>query len=176
VAEQAPLGPVDIIVVGVDAASAGVLEAADLVRSGVSPRVAVFAPPPGAVDLELARRGVPVEELSSRHARHLRALGVAETVSLPPVTGTEEQADVLPSWCQSEGVRSLVFVTSWHHSRRVSRVLERAFRETQITVYVHSSRFFDVDPDAWWRSREGARIWIIEAQKLVWDLARHPFQ
>lgn len=175
-AEEAPLVPVDVVVLGVDAGSGGVLEAADIVRSGAARRVAIFAPPPGAVELELGRRGLQVEDLSARHARHLRALGVDETIELPPVTGTEEQGDVLPSWCESEGVRSLVFVTSWHHSRRVARVLERAFRESPIAVHVRISRLSDVDPDAWWRSREGARVWIIETQKLLWDVMRHPFQ
>ena len=42
--------PADIIVLAADPSGAGVLEAADLVHSGIATRVAVFADPPDSVD------------------------------------------------------------------------------------------------------------------------------
>jgi hypothetical protein len=53
--------PADIIVISLDAGGAGALEAADLVQSGIAPRVAVFSGPPSLEDHEFIRRGVPYE-------------------------------------------------------------------------------------------------------------------
>ncbi|HTQ95847.1 MAG TPA: hypothetical protein VMH89_03525, partial [Candidatus Acidoferrum sp.] len=56
---QDPVAKADIIVVAIDANGAGTLEAADLVHRGVSTQVAVFNDPPGPVDREFIRRGLP---------------------------------------------------------------------------------------------------------------------
>ena len=61
-----PIEPADIIVVATDAGSAGVLEAADLVHSGVAMRVAVFADPPDVIDREFIRRGIAYEDRAAR--------------------------------------------------------------------------------------------------------------
>src|SRR5215510_7639013 len=53
-----PVEPADIVVVATGADGAGVLEAADLVHSGVATRVAVFADPPDMVEQEFIRRGI----------------------------------------------------------------------------------------------------------------------
>ena len=50
-----PVGPADIIVIVPDLGGAGVLEAADLVQSGIATRVAVFADPPSGEDHEFIR-------------------------------------------------------------------------------------------------------------------------
>jgi hypothetical protein len=88
--------PADVIVVASDADGAGVLEAADLVHSGVTTRVAVFADPPDAVDREFIRRGLPYEDAAARSFRQLRALGV-DTIDYIPrnVAGTEDEGRVL---------------------------------------------------------------------------------
>jgi hypothetical protein len=53
-----PVAPTDVIVLSIDSGGAGALEAADLVQSGVSKRVAVFADPPSGEDHEFIRRGL----------------------------------------------------------------------------------------------------------------------
>jgi hypothetical protein len=53
-----PVAPADIIVVSLSSGGAGALEAADLVRSGVATRVAVFSDPPSGEDHEFIRRGL----------------------------------------------------------------------------------------------------------------------
>jgi hypothetical protein len=52
----------DVVVLAYNADFAGMLEAADLVHSGVATRVAVFADPPDAVGLEFIRRGIAYED------------------------------------------------------------------------------------------------------------------
>src|SRR6476661_5429842 len=57
-----PVRQADVIVVTVDSSTAGVLEAADLVRRGVSQRVAFIAPQIDQADIEVLRRGIPFDD------------------------------------------------------------------------------------------------------------------
>ena len=52
-----PVAPADVIVLSLDTGGAGALEAADLVQSGISKRVAVFMDPPSGEGHEFIRRG-----------------------------------------------------------------------------------------------------------------------
>lgn len=166
----------DIIVVATGADGAGALEAADLVHGGVATRVAVFADPPDpVVDREFLRRGVPYEDAGERLVRQLRSLGVEAVEKIPrPVAGTEDEGRTLPEWCDRQGFRSVVVVTTADHSRRLRRVLQRAMKGHGTTVTVRSARHSQFDPGRWWETREGTRTQVIELQKLVLDILRHP--
>lgn len=167
--------PADVIVVAQDADGAGVLEAADLFHSGVAMRVAVFADPPGTVDREFIRRGIPYEDAAARSERQLRALGVATIDQIPRIeAGTENEGRVLPDWCDEHGFRSVVVVSSSDHSRRLRRVLQRSMKGHQTRVAVRSARYSEFDPDHWWESRGGIRTEIEEFEKLLLDVVRHP--
>lgn len=169
-----PVEPSDVIVVTVDAGAAGVLEAADLVRNGTATRVAVFADSPDATERELARRGAPSESAADRSIRQLRSLGVTTIERIPtPVDGTEDEGRVFQDWCDSR-IHSVVVVTSSDHSRRLRRVLHRAMEGHPTKVMVRFARYSQFDPDRWWRTRAGIRTGIVELQKLLLDLVRHP--
>jgi hypothetical protein len=131
-----PVTSADIIVLSIDdAGPAGSLEAADLVHSGISKRVAVFSDPPDEIDQEFIRRGLPYENATARQIGRLRLLGVTDIVEISKVDGTEGQGRVLPSWCDENQFRSIVVVTTKDHSRRVKRVLDRAMKghSTRVT-------------------------------------------
>ena len=171
-----PLEPADVIVVAIDAGSAGVLEAADLVHHGVAPRVAVFADPPDDVDREFLRRGIAYEDAAARLIQQLRALGVPNVERIPrPVAGTEEAGSVLPDWCGERKLRSIVVVSNADHTRRLRRVLHRMMAGRQVRVLVRGSHYSGFDPDRWWQSRGALRTGIVELQKLLFEVARHPF-
>ena len=166
-----PVAPADIIVVSLDSGGAGALEAADLVQSGVSKRVAVFMDPPNGVDHEFIRRELPYEDAAARQIRQLRSLGVKDVVQIPRTdAGTEGEGQVLPPWCDRHQFRSIVFVAARDHSRRVRRVLDRVMKGHPTRVAVRPERYSSFDPDRWW----DARIEIIELQKLVLDVVLHP--
>jgi hypothetical protein len=177
VAEDA-VGAADVIVVATGADGAGVLEAADLLARGVAPAVAVFADPPDPViDREFLRRGVPYEDAAARSVRQLRALGVAAVAieKIPrAVAGTEDEGRALPGWCRERRFRSVVVVTTSDHSRRLRRLLRRSMQGHETRVGVRASRYSRFDPDRWWGTREGLRTGIVELQKLLFDVARHP--
>jgi hypothetical protein len=88
--------------------------------------------------------------------------------------GTQGEADVLPGWCDQHQFRSVVVVTTADHSRRLRRVLRRAMRGHPTRVTVRPAPHSEFDPDRWWESRGGIRTEIIELQKLLLDIARHP--
>jgi hypothetical protein len=170
-----PVEPADIIVVTVDANSAGVLEAADLVHSGIATRVAVFADPPDAVDREFIRRGIPYEDMAARSVRQLRSLGVSTIEQIPrAVAGTEDEGLILPGWCDQHRFGSVVVVSAPDHTRRLRRVLHRSMEGRRTRVTVRSTRYSQFDPDRWWQTRAGVRIEIVELEKLLLDLVRHP--
>ena len=171
-----PIGPSDVIVVAVDAADgAGVLEAADLVHAGVATGVGIFVEPANRADREFIHRGIPYEDTADRLARQLRSLGVMTIEHIPGViTGTETEAAILLAWCAHRQYRSVVVVSNADHSRRLRRVFRRSMRGHGLTVSVRSARYSTFDPDRWWATRGGIRIEIVEFQKLLLDVVRHP--
>ena len=169
-------GPADIIVVSTEADGAGVLEAADLVHSGIATRVAVFADPPDAVDREFVRRGVPYEDSAATSMRQLRSLGVRAVEEIPrAVAGSEAEAELLPGWCAQNHFRAVVVVSTTDHSRRLSRMLRRAMKGRETAIVIRPTRYSGFKPDRWWKTRDGIRTEITELEKLLFDVVAHPF-
>lgn len=171
------LAPSDVIVISVDADGEGVLEAADLVTAGYASRVALFADPPDPVDREFLKRGVAYPNAASVSQQELRSLGIQNVEVIPrPVTGTGDEARMLAEWCRSRGFSSVVFIGTADHTRRTRRELARNMRASGVRVLVHPSRYSEFDPDRWWQSRNGIRTQVVESQKLLFDILRHPLQ
>jgi hypothetical protein len=165
----------DIIVVSGEADGAGVLEASDLVSSGVATRVAVFSYARSTVVQEFTRRGIPYRDKTGRFVEELNALGIVNVDQIPPyVTGTEDEGPALARWCDEHQFHSVVLVGSREHSRRLRRVLHRSMKGHPTIVTVCGSRYSEFDPDLWWTSRSGIRAEIIESEKLLLDIVRHP--
>lgn len=166
---------VDVVVVGLDTGTAGVLEAADLAVTGSSKKVAIFADPPSIADRELTRRGVAFEEPAAASVRQLNALEVSNVEVIPrSVEGSTDAARILPSWLVERGFHSAILVTTSDHSRRVQRAVRRAIKGQDVQVFVRVAKFSSFDPDHWWSSRSGLRTGITELQKLFLDVLRHP--
>jgi hypothetical protein len=165
----------DVIVLPIWAGGAGAIEAADLVHSGVAGRVALVTEPAKPAERELARRGVSYVNEDTRVIQLLGALGVSNVeVIAGPAAGTEDEGDVLLDWCDQRRFRSIVVVSNPDHSRRVRRVLRRSLRNHPTKVIVRSTRHSSFDPENWWRTKDGLRTEIVEVQKLLLDVVRHP--
>jgi hypothetical protein len=169
-----PVASADIIVLSLDSASAGALEAADLVQRGISKRVAVFMELPNAEENEFIRRGVPYEDAGVNQIRQLKTLGVTDVVRISGIDGTEGGGRALQLWCDEHQFQSIVFVATKDHSRRSRRVLDRSMKGQSTRVTVQPARYSSFDPDRWWETRDGIRTEIVELQKLLLDVALHP--
>jgi hypothetical protein len=147
VVHRPPIQSADVIIVAIDADGAGTLEAADLVHNGVSSRVAIFAAPADSrVDSEFLRRGVPYEDSAALSNRQLHSLGIDNVERVArTVAGSEEEGEVLPSWCDQHHYRSVVVVTTSDHSRRLRRILRRSQKSHQNIVTL-PSRYSEFDP------------------------------
>jgi uncharacterized SAM-binding protein YcdF (DUF218 family) len=166
----------DVIVLGIDSDGAGTLAAADLVRSGVSNRVAVFHDPPTSVDQEFLRRGLPYEDRAAVSTRQLELLGIQSVEQISRSTsGSEQEGVILPDWCEKRGYHSVVLVTSKDHSKRLTRILRRSLKNSQTRITVFASPYSEFDAETWWSNREGVRTEIVELEKLTLDFVRHPF-
>jgi hypothetical protein len=169
-----PVAPADIVVLSLNSGPAGALEAADLVQSGISKRVAVFMDPSGEWEREFIRRGVPYENEGARQMSRLRSLGVTDVVQISRVDGTEGEGQALPPWCDEHRFGSIVVVVTKDYSRRLRRVLDRAMKGHLTRVTVRPARYSSFDPDRWWETRGGIRTEIFELQKLLLDVVLHP--
>ena len=169
-----PVAAADIIVLSLDSGGSGALEAADLVQSGISKRVAVFMDPPSGEDHEFIRRGLPYEDAGARQIRQLTSLGVTDVVQIARIDGTEGEGQVLPPWCDEHQLQSIVLVATKDHSRRLRRVLDRVMKSHPTRVTVQPARYSSFDPDRWWETRGGVRTEIVELQKLLLDVVLHP--
>lgn len=170
-----PVTPADMIVISVDAKGAGILEAGDLVEQGISKHVAIFPEQPGKVNREFIRRGVEHYDPVALGLRQLSALGVSGAEQLPSsVAGTGDEGQILSAWCDQRGFDKVIFIGMPDHSRRTRRVMERAFAGHKTRILVHASRYSEFDPEAWWQTRGGLRIELVELEKLLLDIAMHP--
>jgi hypothetical protein len=170
-----PVAPADIIVIEPHLGGAGVLEAADLVQSGIATRVAVYADPPSGEDHEFIRRGLPYEDAAARQIDQLKWLGVTDVVQIPRADAEPESVvEVLPAWCDQHRFRSIVFVANREYSRWLQRVLDRVMKGHSTRITVQPSRYSGFDPDQWWKTRTGVRIAIVELQRLVLEVLLHP--
>jgi hypothetical protein len=90
------------------------------------------------------------------------------------VDGTEAEAQRLPAWSATRHFLVVVVGTTADHSRRLTRVLRRAMEGRNTRVVVRAARYSTFREADWWQTREGTRIAIIESEKLLLDVLRHP--
>ena len=172
-----PLEKADVAVIPTWAGLSGVLEAASLVRAGVTGRVAIIAGPNEPAEIEMVRAGIAYEDDADRYRRLLRSLGALEVERVDErAVGTESEAGLLADWCDRRGFVAVIVVSTADHSRRLRRMLHRSFNGHRTRPLVRIAAHGSFDPDRWWSSRDGLRIGVFELEKLVVDVIRHPWQ
>jgi len=87
---------------------------------------------------------------------------------------TREEAEVVSQAVAAHGWKKVLLVTSNYHTRRADYIFERTLpRGTELRVI--AARDMDYDPDNWWRSRMGVKIFLHEAVGYIvamWEM-RH---
>jgi len=170
-----PIRRADVVVVPAWAGEAGSISAADLVHQGYAPRVAVLESAMSPAERELIARGILDGSKDGWYARVVQHLGVKDVEQINDrASGTESEGGILPEWCLRRGYRSIIVVSTPDHSRRVRRVLRRTTKSAGIDVIVRTTKLSEFDPSGWWKTRGGVRTEIVEIQKLLLDVLRHP--
>jgi len=161
-----PLDHADaIVVLGDDNFSGGRAErAAELFKAGWAPQVVasgrMLRPYAGVADLiarDLEGRGVPAASviLFSHHA-----------------DSTLTEAQALRDLAVQRHWHSLLVVTSNYHTRRARYIFRNVF-PSDVAVLVEPARDSDYDPDTWWESRTGLKLFFTESAGYcfaMWEL------
>jgi uncharacterized SAM-binding protein YcdF (DUF218 family) len=106
---------------------------------------------------ELERLGVPRERI--------------ETICTP-VVSTHDEALTVRSFAESQGIRSILVVTSAYHSRRALRTYRRALAGIQVSVglVAVAPGFQTPNPADWWLFPRGWQLIPVEYVKLIYYL------
>jgi len=158
----------DAIVMLAGSISDRVLEAADLYRAGVAPRVVVTRERVPRGDWALRARGVRLPESAEQTVAALQALGVpASAITVIPrrTISTDSEAHTIARWVCARA-RNVVVVTSRYHSRRARMILRQALAP-EIALAVRPSRHDPFQPGRWWRDRRDAKAVLSELEKLA---------
>ena len=134
-----------------------ILKAAELVRQGYASSALVSGPAGqyGYHECDLAipfavKAGYP--ESYFQHVEHQSR-------------STAEEAQAVVRELRRLGVRRVLLVTSDYHTRRAGNIFRSAAPD--ITFYVVAAPDFYFTAQAWWRNREGRKVFAFEWMKTV---------
>src|SRR5580692_8735889 len=140
--------------------------AASLFKSGMAPRVVATG--------RALRSYATTTDLMKRD---LIEHGVPESAIVPfthKADDTRDEAAVVSEFVASHGWKKILLVTSNYHTRRSQYIYEHVLPPgTQLRVI--SAPDTDYDPQSWWRTGEGARIFFHELGgylEALWEM-RH---
>ena len=165
-----PLPPsADAIVVLAGSIPSRVLEAADLYRAGLAPRIVVTRERLARGESALHARGVHLPESDELTISALEQLGVPRHAIVRlrrRARSTETEARTVARYACSHRLRRLVVVTSRAHSRRARLIYRRALGAA-VAVAVRPSRYDVFSTTRWWHVRRDAKIVLYEYERLA---------
>ena len=143
--------------------------AAELYRAGWAPRVVAsgrrLRPYAGLAEMmqrDLVERGVPADAVVQFAHNAESTLG--ESLELKDVVA-------------ARGWHQVIVVTSNYHTRRARYIFRRIF-PADARFRMEAARDSDYDPDHWWETRTGLKLWFREAVAFIvamWQLRHdHP--
>ena len=166
---QDPLTHADAILIlsddnfGGDRAS----RAAELFRSGWAPVVVASG--------RMLRPYVGISELMDRDLQN-RGVPAAAILRFPQnASDTREEAESLRGLITQKNWRRVLLVTSNYHTRRARYIFSRVF-PTSVSVAVIPARDIEFDPDSWWETRQGTKLFFLETVgycMAMWELRHH---
>ncbi len=151
-------GPADMaVVLAGDFYGNRIVRAGELVKQGYVPHVLVSGPDMvyGHYESDLAipfavGRGYPESWFIAEPNEAL---------------STREEAAVVVADLRRRGVHRFLLVTSDYHTARAARIYRAAAPDLVMRVVAAHDKYFR--PDAWWRNREGRKIFVVEWMKTV---------
>jgi len=132
--------------------------AAELYHSGWAPKI-----------IASGRWLRPYASIAQLMQHDLEARGVPAQAIIPfphNAPNTREELTDIRAFVLQHGWKRIMIVTSNYHTRR-TRYLSRHIFPPSITFLIESAPDVNYDPDAWWRTREGLKIFFHESVGLV---------
>src|SRR3989442_1788176 len=165
-----PLPPsADAIVVLAGSIPTRVLEAAELYRAGLAPRVVITRERLARGESVLRARGVHIPESDELTRAALEQLGVPARAIVRlrrRARSTESEARTVARYVCSHRLRRVVIVTSRPHTRRARLIYRRALGDA-VAVAVRPSRYDVFSTTRWWHVRRDAKMVLYEYERLL---------
>lgn len=145
------------------------LEAIDLYKAGMAPRICLFREIADYGERELIARGVPFLRAVDVQIDAMEKLGVPRSVItiLDEADSTADEASHVHDLVTKDHMSGVIIVTSKQHTRRARLVMRRRLAETGVTVMVHPTSYDRADVQHWWRERATLRFTLFESQRLI---------
>jgi uncharacterized SAM-binding protein YcdF (DUF218 family) len=70
-------------------------------------------------------------------------------------TSTQEESEIILSFCKQKGVKQIIVISTDFHTRRISQVFKRKFRQENIEVLICAAPSSSYDARQWWKSENG---------------------
>lgn len=101
--------------------------------------------------------------------------GVPEgnVVLLEQGTSTFEESQLILDYCKQHGITKVGVVSSKFHTRRISRVFNKKFKDSGIEVLIFGAGAISYDEEAWWKSEYGLINLNNEYIKIVYYWIKH---
>ena len=128
----------------------------------------------GNVPSVLSAIGEPLFE-SEVSRRLILAEGVdsSAVIALSSSTSTFEEAIELKDYAERNGLKSMIVVSSKFHTKRVSKVFDKAFKDSGITLLYSGAPSSSYDEAIWWKSESGMIMVNNEYMKLLYYFLKH---
>jgi uncharacterized SAM-binding protein YcdF (DUF218 family) len=139
--------------------------AIDLLQRGVADRVLLSVP-------QESYWGQSIPPIARTYLQRTYGSDLAARVDFCKTKGdvdsTLQEAQALGSCIGEQHWHSIVIVTSNYHTRRAGMLWRRITRHDP-NIHIWIDGVTDPEfPQPWWRHRQSAKIWVMEATKLIW--------
>jgi uncharacterized SAM-binding protein YcdF (DUF218 family) len=171
VVDEGPVASDAIVILGDDNYNGDrATRAAELLKAGWAPRIVAsgrglrsYASIAELEEHDLTDRGVPMTAI-------VRFAHRAEN--------TRDEATAISQLMSSRGWKRIILVTSNYHTRRARYICERSLPPgTELRVV--AARDSDFDPESWWRTRLGIKIFTHELVGMIvamWEMRNNSVQ
>lgn len=145
------------------------LEAVDLFKDGLAPRIYLFREIADYGERVLIQKDIPYLRAVDVQIDAMVKLGVPrEAISiLNEAANTASEARFVRQLVEEQHFSTIIVVTSKQHTRRARLVLSRRLADLGTTIVMRGSRYDLTDADHWWRDRPTVRFTMFEAQRLL---------
>ena len=145
------------------------MEAVDLYKAGLAPRIYLFREIADWGERVLIEKQIPYLRAVDVQIDAMVKLGVPrEAISiLDQAANTATEARFVHDLVTAQHYSTIIIVTSKQHTRRARLVMTRRLDGTGATVIMRGSRYDRTNADRWWRDRPTVRFTLFEAQRLL---------